>query len=324
MRGKCSNGNECGDRTRSATLEIMARKHGTAKTRGKIGRRIFTAPIFLCVFSLLFALNVFPQTNPETLVEKITRGSDEQKRDALVAIRNLETESASRIAVSALKDSSEIVRATAAASVIFLPQDEAAQMLVPLLADKKPLVRREAAYALGKVGSAATVTSLIQISQKDKVVEVRNAAIVALGEIGDAAALPELTQNSTAKAAAKRRIHAARGGSFNRANRADYSDRQIESYYARKFSAYRIPDNRKTKLSQTGREFSDVSPKHQRFDSEPAKCAGISRRETRSGIRARCNRRRVGNLNFAGQSKFRRLLFGGNLSRGFAEDCRLC
>ena len=112
----------------------------------------------------------------------------------LLQIRNLQTAEASRIAVPALKDSSEIVRATAAFSVIFLPQNEAFQNLIPLLADKKPLVRRETAFALGKVGDSNAVNLLLQTFQKDKILEVRNAAIVALGEIGDVAAVAELTK----------------------------------------------------------------------------------------------------------------------------------
>lgn len=124
----------------------------------------------------------------------IERGNVEQKRDALLQIRNLQTAEASQIAVPTLKDSSEIVRATAAFSVIYLPTDEAAQNLLPLLADKKPLVRRETAYALGKVGAINTIDALLKVFQKDKSSEVKNAAIVALGEIGDVVAVAELTK----------------------------------------------------------------------------------------------------------------------------------
>ena len=123
-----------------------------------------------------------------------TKLNVERKRDALLELRNYRTAAASRIAAAALKDSSEIVRATAAASVVFLSGDEAACNLLPLLADKKPFVRREAAYALGAVRNPSAINSLLQITQKDKVAEVRNAAIVALGEIGDAAAVNELVK----------------------------------------------------------------------------------------------------------------------------------
>ncbi|MCY7376058.1 MAG: HEAT repeat domain-containing protein [Pyrinomonadaceae bacterium] len=167
--------------------------------------------LFLCLL-FVFSANVFGQ-NLENLVEIINRGSIEQKRDALLQIRNLETAEASRIAVPALKDSSEIVRATAAFSVVFLPKDEAFVALSPLLQDKSALVRRETADALGKVGNPNAVNSLLQTIQKDKILEVRNAAIVALGEIGEVAAVPELTKILQRKPTAKedvRRRSAAR------------------------------------------------------------------------------------------------------------------
>lgn len=149
---------------------------------------------FLCAVCAFLAGNSFAQDNLEILAEKIQRGNSEQKRDALFEIRNLKSEAASRIAVPALKDSDEVVRATAAFSVIFLPQPEAAQFLLPLLQDKKELVRREAAFALGKVRSPSAINPLVRQFQKDKIAEVKNAAIAALGEIGDPSAVDVLTR----------------------------------------------------------------------------------------------------------------------------------
>jgi len=165
-------------------------------------KRLFQCSLFLCVLCAL-AGNSLAQTELETLVEKINRGNTEQKRDALLEIRDFRSESASRIAVPALKDSSEIVRASAAFSVVYLLKNEAVQNLLPLLQDKSALVRRETAYALGKVGASQAFNPLVQILQKDKVLEVRNAAIVALGEIGDAAAIAELTKILERKPQAK-------------------------------------------------------------------------------------------------------------------------
>ena len=144
-----------------------------------------------CAF---FAGNVFAQTNLETFAEIFQHGNAEQKREALFQIRNLESAEASIIAISALQDADEIVRATAAFSVIFLPPDEATQVLLPLLSDKKELVRRETAYALGKVRNQGAINPLLQVLQKDKVLEVRNASVVALGQIGDASAVEELVK----------------------------------------------------------------------------------------------------------------------------------
>ena len=152
----------------------------------------FQCSLFVCAFCV-FAGNSFAQ-NFDVFAETFRRGNAEQKREALRQIRNLESETASRVAVPALRDSSEIVRATAAFSLIFLSRDEAFATLAPLLRDKKELVRREAAYALGAVRNPNAVAPLLQIFQKDKIAEVRNAAIVALGEIGDVAAISALTQ----------------------------------------------------------------------------------------------------------------------------------
>ena len=151
-------------------------------------------PILWCAFAFSVSGQILTPTDLEPLILRISKGNDEQKRDALYQIRNLKTAEASRIALPALKDSSEIVRATAAYSVIFLPSDEAAQNLLPLLNDKKELVRRETAYALGKTRSRLAVQPLIQKFQKEKSGDVRNACVVALGEIGDVSAINFLTQ----------------------------------------------------------------------------------------------------------------------------------
>jgi HEAT repeat protein len=99
---------------------------------------------------------------------------------------------ASRAAVSALRDSSTIVRATAAASILSLPGEESAANLIPLLNDKDEFVRREAAFALGTSGSPSAVSFLIERLLGDKKDAVRGAAAVALGQIRAAAAVSPL------------------------------------------------------------------------------------------------------------------------------------
>lgn len=123
---------------------------------------------------------------------RIASSEIEKRRDALFEIRNLRSEQASRLAIPALTDTSEIVRATAASSVTYLPANEAADLLLPLLNDKAEFVRREAAHALGKIGSSKATGPLLRILQKDKALEVRNASVVALGEIGDMSAVEAL------------------------------------------------------------------------------------------------------------------------------------
>ncbi|MFM9905545.1 MAG: HEAT repeat domain-containing protein [Pyrinomonadaceae bacterium] len=122
----------------------------------------------------------------------LASGNIEIKRNALFQIKNLRTETASRTAVPALSDSEELVRATAATAVIFLPKIEAAKVLLPLLDDKTAFVRSEAAFALGETGDPSAVTRLILSLQKDSADDVRSASAIALGKIGDIAAVDAL------------------------------------------------------------------------------------------------------------------------------------
>lgn len=164
------------------------------KTRNKRKSKQKNLHSLFFVFFVFFAGNIFAQTPEqiEYLQNRIQIGNAEVKREALFQIRNYRTTTASRIAVPALKDSDETVRATAAYSVIFLPADEAVQVLLPLLKDKSILVRKEGGYALGEVGSPLAVNFVLQTLTRDKNIEVRNAAATALGKIGDISAIGEL------------------------------------------------------------------------------------------------------------------------------------
>jgi HEAT repeat protein len=154
--------------------------------------------LFVCfvvsAFLLLSAVSIAAQTDLNELREKIERGDTEAKRTALFDIRNLRSAAASRLALAALKDPDEMVRATAAGSVIFLREFEATQALIPLLTDKSEMVRREAAYALGEAPDAAATQPLVALLQKDKIIEVRGAAAMALGKIGDPSAVDALVK----------------------------------------------------------------------------------------------------------------------------------
>ena len=126
------------------------------------------------------------------LKQQIDNGSSEEKRSALFEIRNMRSAEASAIAVPATRDPDVLVRSTAAASVVFLLPHEAASVLIPLLSDKDEFVRREAAYALGKIHHAPVSAALARTMQGDKVAEVRSAAAVALGVTGDVSSIGAL------------------------------------------------------------------------------------------------------------------------------------
>ncbi len=123
----------------------------------------------------------------------------EAKRTALLEIRNLHSEAASRAAIPALTDRKVAVRAAAATAVIYLPGPEAVSVLTPLLNDKAAFVRGEAAFALGKVGDASATQALIDSLRKDKAREVRSAVAIAMGKIGDPNAVAALTAVLTGK-----------------------------------------------------------------------------------------------------------------------------
>jgi HEAT repeat protein len=162
----------------------------------------FLPTVFVVVFATInsgLARPAIAQQDPDRsaleaeLALKVSTGTIEEKREALYQIRNHRSARSSRIAVAALQDADEMVRATAAAAVVFLPADEAATVLLPLLSDRRPFVRRETAYALEQIGSAYATQRLVEIFQRDRDLEVRGAAAIALGATGDILAVPALT-----------------------------------------------------------------------------------------------------------------------------------
>ena len=131
------------------------------------------------------------QVATEEQRQRLSSTEIEDRRDALMQLRALQRPEASRAALAALNDPVPIVRATAAAAVLWLPGDESAASLIPLLGDKDEFVRQQTAYALGKTRSHSAVAALIELLT-DKKDSVRGAAAVALGEIADATAVTSL------------------------------------------------------------------------------------------------------------------------------------
>ena len=172
---------------------MKMRRRGEKEKRRQLcgGRNALTLSYFFVLFAF-FAVNSSAQSL-ESISNDLASGNIELKRNALFQIKNLRSETASRLAIPALSDADELVRATATTAVIFLPKTEAAQVLIPLLADKATFVRGEAAFALGEVSDVSATAPLIRSLQKDSSDEVRSATAVALGKIGDATAIESLT-----------------------------------------------------------------------------------------------------------------------------------
>jgi HEAT repeat protein len=129
------------------------------------------------------------QIEIEKQQQRLSSGSDEEKRDALMRLGAMRLPAASRAALPGLSDVSPMVRAVATKSILSLGGDESAAALLPLLNDKDEFVRREAAYALGATRSKTATTSLTDRLLNDKEAGVRGAAAVALGRIADEAAV---------------------------------------------------------------------------------------------------------------------------------------
>lgn len=170
--------------------------------KSKIEKRFInvTESSFFSALSLLLMLFVFliNEVPAQTLEElrlyaaRIKFGKVDAKRNALFELRNFESENAARVSLQALQDPSEIVRATAIRSIIYLPENESVNALLPLLQEKSEFIRKEVAYALGEVGNKNASPKLIQSMRTDKKRSVRAVCASALGKIGDISAIKPL------------------------------------------------------------------------------------------------------------------------------------
>ena len=145
------------------------------------------------------------QREVERQRQRLSSTEAEERRDALMHLRNLKRPDASRAAASALNDEIPAVRIAAAHAIVSLPSAEATNLLSPLLKDKNEFVRREVAFALGEIHSRAGTPTLIELMLHDKKPSVRGAAAVALGQIGDESAWTALSQIVTGQSSKKKK-----------------------------------------------------------------------------------------------------------------------
>jgi HEAT repeat protein len=164
-----------------------------AKRRVKICSLVALILLLFAFDSSAQTLELSVERKIEILTERLKSNDTETRRDAVHQLRVLENAVASGIAARFLTDKAEIVRATAAEAVIFLPTEEAVRLLLPLLKDKSEFVRREACSALGEAGGKTATPDLIRVLVTDKEIIVRAAAAIALGEIADERAVESLS-----------------------------------------------------------------------------------------------------------------------------------
>jgi hypothetical protein len=183
-------------------LSGLAGKYLASTRRSKGLRRSLS--IFFFSFVLLCIVSNVLSQDLDSISQTLRSGTVEQKRSALMAIRSARSEAASRIAIPALSDANDMVRATAASSIVFLPKVEAAGLLTRMFGDKAEFVRKSAAYALSEVGDAATMLgeenestnadALWLLVSNDKSFEVRSAAVIAMGKVGGFASVKRLVE----------------------------------------------------------------------------------------------------------------------------------
>ncbi|MFV0387557.1 MAG: HEAT repeat domain-containing protein [Pyrinomonadaceae bacterium] len=136
------------------------------------------------VVAVFASVSAFAQSSGalEEYKRVLQLGSSDEKRTVLFTLRNFESQEAANLAVVAIRDPDEMVRATAAGTLIFSSNPGA--NITPLLSDRAPFVRKEAAYALGKARVTNAATRLSDMLLHDDNYEVRSACAVALGTTG--------------------------------------------------------------------------------------------------------------------------------------------
>lgn len=126
------------------------------------------------------------------LVDQLKSSDEEKRRDAALQLAAIDSPATIPALTSLLNDPSERIRALVITSLAQVGNSS----MVPLIAarlsqDKKPFVRKAAAFALGRFQSNEGTMALVA-ALKDKDIEVRGAAAVALGDYADAAAIEPL------------------------------------------------------------------------------------------------------------------------------------
>lgn len=171
-------------------------------------RRSFSNPtvmgVVVAALSIAFQSNAAVIAQDSTLTplqsairlqqNRLSSADAEERRDAIMRLGSLRHVDASRAAVAGLSDVSVPVRVAAVLSVLSLPSNESAGVLIPLLKDKDEFVRQETAYALGKTGSPTAAAALIELLGREKKSGVRGAIVVSLGQLRNEAAVVPLVQ----------------------------------------------------------------------------------------------------------------------------------
>jgi beta-lactamase regulating signal transducer with metallopeptidase domain len=167
----------------------------------ELKRRTTRSGLVVVVFGTVFLSGLVASLKPATgsarpgadnpLVADQTPGSDALHEGEAQAMDHSDTDLAAAAFISALEDPDPMVRKEAAFALGEIRSRRATAPLIAALEDPAPAVRHEAAFALGNRGDREAVPYLLN-ALNDESPGVRKEAAFALANIGDAVAVPGL------------------------------------------------------------------------------------------------------------------------------------
>jgi HEAT repeat protein len=129
----------------------------------------------------------------------LSKGSTEEKRDALASIRAGGDVSSATLALISFADRNPVIRATAIGAASNAPTDLLVAELKKLVKDRSIAVRKEAVAALGKLGDSDSAGILRDRLKRERNREVRASIIIGLGLAGSKNDIPNLFSRLTVR-----------------------------------------------------------------------------------------------------------------------------
>jgi HEAT repeat protein len=164
----------------------------TFSTRLEVVFRTALVPALFLMALSFSPISVSSQITDSGARMTLAKGTLEQKRDLLAAIRTAGDEQSAELAILAFADKNAIVRASAIEAARRARPSVLLPALKPLLKDGSLTVRKEAAKALGNSDDSDAQPLLIERLTREKDREVRAAIISALGRVGSIDDFPRL------------------------------------------------------------------------------------------------------------------------------------
>jgi len=132
----------------------------------------------------LAGCGLLPKSDVKVIRMLKSQDAEEAQEAVLLIARQRRLRFVSIISQMAAKDERAIIRATCVKALAMLGRKEAIPLITKALKDGKPMVRWEAAEALGDLQARSAIGSLVAAAQGDLDAHVRAAAARSLGRLG--------------------------------------------------------------------------------------------------------------------------------------------